>query len=226
MWLHCAPNRRLHWLEWLAQRNPPDWTIANSDFTLAALPRLFSGGKGKRIYCPVEWTDRSIPAEARQATRAANGAEENSIVLIQVGRWDPYKGHLLFMEALGRLARLPGWVCWQAGGVSNSGEEQYFQSVQAAAQQHGIADRVRFLGFLSNQTELPRVLAAADIHCQPNIGAEPFGIVVIEALQAGLPVVCSALGGPAEIVDSSCGVLVPPNNSEALAECWRVGRGA
>ncbi len=219
MWLHDAPPApRLHWLDRLASWNPPDWTIVNSEHTRRWLPKLFPGDNNTRLYYPIEFGDRTSSAAARQATRIAHGADAHSIVLLQVGRWDPYKGHLLFMEALGRLSQLPGWVCWQAGGVSNPGEERYFRTVQAAARRHGIEDRVRFLGFLSNQTELPGVFAAADLYCQPNIAPEPFGIVVIEALQAGLPVVSSAFGGPAEIVDATCGMLVPPNNAEALAD--------
>ena len=55
----------------------------------------------------------------------------------------------------------------------------------------GIADRVRFLG---ERFDVPRLLAAADVHCQPNSGPEPFGIAFIEALYASLPVVSTRIG--------------------------------
>src|SRR5207302_1246255 len=61
------------------------------------------------------------------------------------------------------------------------------------------------------------LLAAADIHCQPNTGPEPFGITFIEALYAGLPVVTTGIGGALEIVDGSCGILVEPGDPAALA---------
>jgi glycosyltransferase involved in cell wall biosynthesis len=64
---------------------------------------------------------------------------------------------------------------------------------------------------------VPRLLAAADIHCQPNTGPEPFGIAFVEALYAGVPVVTTALGGALEIVSDSCGVLVPPDDPGELA---------
>ena len=48
------------------------------------------------------------------------------------------------------------------------------------------------------------MMAAADIYCQPNLTAEPFGITFIEALHSRLPVVATALGGTREIVDESC----------------------
>jgi glycosyltransferase involved in cell wall biosynthesis len=61
------------------------------------------------------------------------------------------------------------------------------------------------------------LLAAADIFSQPNLGAEPFGIVFIEGLAAGLPVVTTAMGGPKEIIDESCGIVAPPGDAEAVA---------
>jgi glycosyltransferase involved in cell wall biosynthesis len=61
-------------------------------------------------------------------------------------------------------------------------------------------------------------MAAADVFCQPNAGPEPFGIVFVEALYAGLPVVASAFGGAAEIVDETCGVLTPPGDAAAVSD--------
>ena len=57
---------------------------------------------------------------------------------------------------------------------------------------------------------------AADIHCQPNTAPEPFGLVFVEALYAGLPVVTTALGGALEILTDACGVLVPAGDAPAL----------
>jgi glycosyltransferase involved in cell wall biosynthesis len=60
-------------------------------------------------------------------------------------------------------------------------------------------------------------MAAADVYCQPNTGPEPFGIAFVEALLAGLPVVTSALGGALEIIDETCGIVVPPGDPVALS---------
>jgi glycosyltransferase involved in cell wall biosynthesis len=94
-------------------------------------------------------------------------------------------------------------------------EADYLGELKMQAETLGISQRILFLG---QRTDVPRLLAAADIHCQPNTGAEPFGIAFIEALYAGLPIVTTALGGATEIVDDSCGSLVPPNDPDALSE--------
>ena len=67
--------------------------------------------------------------------------------------------------------------------------------------------------FLGQREDVPRLMAAADVFCQPNTGPEPFGIVLVEALYAGLPVVTSGFGGAAEIVDQTCGVLTAPGDA-------------
>ena len=90
------------------------------------------------------------------------------------------------------------------------------------AQDQGCGIRLAVAHPISRSSRRYRnVLAAADIHCQPNSGPEPFGIAFIEALFAGLPVVTTRLGAPAEFIDSTCGVLVEPGNADALAEALR-----
>ena len=67
--------------------------------------------------------------------------------------------------------------------------------------------RVTFLG---ERRDVAALLAAADIHCQPNTAPEPFGLAFVEALHAGVPVVTTDAGGAREIVTPACGILVEP----------------
>jgi glycosyltransferase involved in cell wall biosynthesis len=83
---------------------------------------------------------------------------------------------------------------------------------------NGIADRIRFVG---ERSDVSAVLRAADVFCQPNTHPEPFGISLVEALHAGLPVVTSGIGGASEIVDDTCGVLTPPGDALALSRALR-----
>jgi glycosyltransferase involved in cell wall biosynthesis len=214
LWLHDPPAPSLHWIDRWASWSAPDLAICNSDYTLAGLAHLYPKVRGERVHCPVSLPVRAAQSD-RNETRQAYAAGPDDVVILQIGRWEPHKGHLLHMEALGLLAREPGWVCWQVGGTQRASEEAYRKTAMDATQRHGVAERVRFLGY---QPDVRRLLDAADIYCQPNVEPEPFGISFIEAMMAGLPVVGTNLGGPKEIIDESCGLLVKPGDASALAE--------
>jgi glycosyltransferase involved in cell wall biosynthesis len=127
---------------------------------------------------------------------------------------EPLKGHTVLLDALGHLRDRRGWTCRIAGGAQRVHEAQYMKSLRARAAALGIADRVEFLG---ERSDVQRLLAYSDIYCQPNVEPDAFGLSLVEALAAGLPVVTSALGGAKEIVNDTCGVLVPPHDSKTLA---------
>jgi glycosyltransferase involved in cell wall biosynthesis len=216
-WLHDAARGK-HWLERWAKRTRPDAVICNSRFTAEDLPNLYREVPAMVVYCPVAIPESTYSATERRAVRAEFDTAEDAVVLIQVGRMEPLKGHRLCLEALAQLADVPKWVCWQVGGVQRPHELRYTDELKATAARLGIADRVRFVGARS---DVPRVLAAADVYCQPNTSPDSFGLTFIEALLAGLPVVSTAMGGALEIVDSACGVLVPPGDSATLAASLR-----
>jgi phosphatidylinositol alpha-mannosyltransferase len=76
-----------------------------------------------------------------------------------------------------------------------------------------------FIGRLPEE-DIPRAYRAADVYCAPGLGGESFGIVLIEAMAAGAPVVCSDLPGFRAVVGSA-GLLSPPGDAGALAEALR-----
>jgi len=210
--------RGRHWTERLARRVRPDLVVGNSRYTLGTLPSLYPGARAELVAYPVEAPDAAALRRERDATRAELGAAPGDVVIVQSCRLEPWKGHRLHLEALGRLRDVPGWTCWQVGGVQRDSEAAYLRELQAQAERLGIAERVRWVG---QRRDVPRILAAADVHCQPNLGPEPFGIAFVEALYAGLPVVSTAMGGAAEIVDPGCGILTPPGDADALADALR-----
>lgn len=209
-----GPAHGHHWLERLARRVLPDAVLCNSSFTAATLSRLYPRLRPQIVYCPVAAPAADYSAPAARATRAELQTPPRAVVIIQVSRMETLKGHRLHLEALASLKDVPGWVCWQVGGAQRAGEVRYLAELKTAARRLGIVDRVRFL---DERSDVARLLAAADIYCQPNIAPDAFGLSFIEALSARLPVVTTALGGACEIVDDSCGVLVPPGDTRALA---------
>ncbi len=83
--------------------------------------------------------------------------------------------------------------------------------------QSGLEDVV-FVGY-TTYSELPRYYRVADVVCSPATGRESFGIVLLEAMAVGKPLVVSDITGYASVVtDGVEGLLVPPMNSEKLAE--------
>jgi glycosyltransferase involved in cell wall biosynthesis len=206
-----------HWLERWARVTEPELVLSNSQYSAKSLASVYPRAPWKVRYLPMPAPEHTSPPEERARTRAELGAGEREAVIIQACRMEEWKGHRLLLEALGRLKTVPGWALWVAGGAQRPHEARYLEELEALATGLGIRERVRFLG---QRSDVPRLLRAADIHCQPNVSPEPFGLAFIEALQAGLPVVTTAMGGPLEIVNEACGILVPPR-PEPLAEALR-----
>jgi glycosyltransferase involved in cell wall biosynthesis len=203
------------WLDRWAARTRPDVVVANSQFTATPAAKLFARSPVEVVYLPVPAAELPDRGAVRREVRTALGTPPEAVVILQASRLEAWKGQAVHIAALARLKDLPGWEAWFAGGGQKAGEAEFLAELQEAARRAGIADRVRFLG---QRSDVARLMAAADVYCQPNTGPEPFGLVFVEALQAGLPVVSSGFGGAVEIVDESCGVLTPPGDPAAVAD--------
>jgi glycosyltransferase involved in cell wall biosynthesis len=216
-WLHATTDGK-HWLERWARRTRPALVICNSEFTAAKRHLLYPHTQSELIYCPVAAPALNYTNDDRRTIRAEFNTPDSAVVIIQISRLEKYKGHRVLLEALNMLRDSKDWVYWQVGGPQTPEEFKYLDELKEMAGRLGVADRVRFLGW---QPSALRLLAASDIYCQPNTVAEPFGITFIESLYARKPVVTTDMGGPKEILDDSCGMLVPPDDRSALAAVLR-----
>jgi phosphatidylinositol alpha-mannosyltransferase len=128
-----------------------------------------------------------------------------------LGRIDePRKGLAVLLEALPELVRrVPGVRLLVAGPGD---VEEVRASVPAQ-----LRDRVELMGLVS-EADKPRVYASGDVYCAPNTHGESFGIVLIEAMAAGTPVVASDLEAFRRVLeDGGAGVLFPVGDALALA---------
>jgi glycosyltransferase involved in cell wall biosynthesis len=166
------------------------------------------------VYSPMPEFETLSRVEIRPFVREELKTPRNACVIIQVSRMEAWKGHEPHLLALRQLRDNHDWFCWMVGGPQNDSEVRYFEGLQKLAHRLGISDRVRFLG---QRKDVPRLLAAADVFCQPNTGTEGFSWVFMEAFAASLPIVTSAIGGADELVDACSGVLLPPGDADALA---------
>jgi glycosyltransferase involved in cell wall biosynthesis len=207
-------------LERLAKRATPDIAIANSRFTEAGITNVFSDDVLHAVvYPPVALTEKGDFPRWRSTVRKERGVSDDTAVIIQVSRIEKGKGHSLHLRALAQLKEISSpWTCWMVGGAQRPEEEQYLFRLRRDAERLGLAERIHFFG---QRADVSKLLASADIFCQPNESPDSFGIVFVEALWAGLPVVTTALGAAKEVIDGSCGFVIDPGNPKSLAESLR-----
>jgi glycosyltransferase involved in cell wall biosynthesis/2-polyprenyl-3-methyl-5-hydroxy-6-metoxy-1,4-benzoquinol methylase len=214
--MHDLPNPR-GWIDHLANRTPPDLVLCNTRFMESSGRWWFPRVKRRMVRYPVPLVDYT-GMDVRAKIRASLDTPSDAVVVLHASRMQDWKGHRLLIKALGELRSNPRWVCWIAGGAQRPAETEYENELRAEVERLGLAGRVKFLG---HRSDVPAVMRAADIYCQPNFSPEPFGVAFLEALAAGLPIVTTAMGGPLEVVTDRCGVLVAPevaSVSRALGE--------
>jgi glycosyltransferase involved in cell wall biosynthesis len=143
------------------------------------------------------------------ASRAQLGLPENGFVGVTVGRLVPRKGLDRLLAALARPACAPVHLV-----VVGEGPE--LGPLRARAAALGLSDRVRFAGRVDEERKW-QLLRAANAYLSATLH-EGFGLVYLEAMAAGLPVVTPDHGGQSDFLeDGVTGWLVPPGNDEALA---------
>lgn len=147
---------------------------------------------------------------------AAGEPERNERRLISVGRLVPRKG---VGNVISALAAVPGAELLVVGGPPREGlsADPEICRLTELAEEHGVADRVEFRGRVPH-TELPALLRGSALAVTVP-WYEPFGIVPLEAMACGTPVVASAVGGLIDsVVDDVTGVHVPARDPDRLAE--------
>lgn len=201
-------------LEKWARRSPLNGVFANSAFTAASARHWYPGHPEVTvIQLPVE-VPETLSEAARAQLRESLGAQPGDCVILQASRMQSLKGQRTLLTALAALRQDPGWVCWLVGGAQRPEEAAFVEELQTLVRQNGLLDRVHFLG---QRQDISALLNSADLACQVNQDPEAFGLIYVEAMAAGLPVIAANQGGITEVVDTTCGALIPPGDASALA---------
>ncbi len=146
-------------------------------------------------------------------TRPKDTAGDGKINILFVGRLEKRKGLMYLLRALPYVKyHFPTVRLIVIGAFEEEQIEEYRDYVREA----GMTDVV-FKGFVSQEEKI-RYYQSADVFCSPAIGRESQGVVLLEAMAAGVPVIASALDGYRTVVrHEHDGLLVPPADETALA---------
>src|SRR5207248_1155228 len=163
--------------------------------------------------------DRFSPRPQAQARAELGLAPDQKIVLF-VGRIQRLKGLEVLVRAFGRLSDLDARLLVVGGQPGTSPESREISRLQHLVARLGIEDRTAFVGAVAHE-QLPLYYSAADVTVMPS-SYESFGLVAVESLACGTPVVATRVGGLTSIVrDGETGVLVPWRDADLFAERLR-----
>jgi glycosyltransferase involved in cell wall biosynthesis len=185
----------------------------------AAVTATFRGRARDRVHVVHNGTPELVRdrAAGRELVRALAGGDEDVVVL--VGRFHPAKGQIELVEAAPRvLERRPGTRFLLLGG-EDPYQPEYARAVRGRIEELGLGGSVIVR---DHHPDAPGVMAGADVVAMPSVpdergmGREGFGLVGIEAMAVGTPVVGYAGGALPEVL-GDCAVLVPEGDRAALA---------
>jgi glycosyltransferase involved in cell wall biosynthesis len=149
-----------------------------------------------------------VTLECRNQLLSELNLHQETRLILCVARLEPEKDVRALLSSLSKIETSIPFHCVIVGDGSERSRLEVFVS-DAKFQ-----DKVSFLGF---RDDVPTIMKAADVFVLP-APAEPFGLVVVEAMLAGLPVIAIDNGGPSEIIiDEQTGFLVPSNDDRAMS---------
>jgi phosphatidylinositol alpha-1,6-mannosyltransferase len=195
-WELIARRRRLD--RWCGYR--VDQLVANSRVTALEMDRFFPKEGARRfgavrlLYPPWDHRNSNADSAGRAEARGAFGLEHDELVLLTVGRMDAserYKGHDRVLAILPSLLAWKPTIRYLVVGEGDDRDRLAERTVEL-----GVADRVTFAGY---REDLAGCYAACDVYVMPSTH-EGFGIVFLEALATGRPVVAGGIDGSIEAV--------------------------
>ncbi len=200
--------------------------LDNADCVVATSPqekenlRSLVSSRGNIEIIPCGTNINHFGSISYQQAREKLGFSPQEKVIFYIGRFDPRKGIETLVRAVAN-SKLRGKESLRLiiGGAYRAGQSdgKEKERISQIVEELGISDITEFPGRISDE-DLPTYFAAADVCVVPS-HYEPFGLVPIEAMASGTPVVGSAVGGlNFTVVSEETGLLVPPKDNAAFTE--------
>jgi glycosyltransferase involved in cell wall biosynthesis len=213
--VHSAHSIQHNFTHWLRNRKGTGHFIADAESVKDVLVKEDRIPAEKITVVPigVENDTEGFQAEARVRSRKRLGVNDTTIVIGNVARLVPFKGHKVLLHAIAEVVQTRGDVLFP---IIGDGELQ--DELEQLSRTLNITPHVRFLGF---QDHLSQWYPAFDIYCHSSLelAAEAFPLAILRALAGGLPVVSTNVGGIAMMVENGVsGFLTEPEKPQALAQ--------
>ena len=195
-----------------------DWILSNSDHTRDTLVDLLKL-KPQRIVLAYPTVDenRFQPGLAYDGLRESIGLRQGAKLVLSVGRLQPRKGFDQVIRAMPHLLKEGVDINYALIGIGDD-----LDRLQQLARDHGMTDRVHFLGHVSYE-DLPRWYNACDVFVMPNRDingdTEGFGLVFLEAAASGKPAIAGIAGGTGSaVVHGETGLRVDGESVPEIAK--------
>jgi glycosyltransferase involved in cell wall biosynthesis len=164
----------------------------------------------------------AIDADAIRRAAQAPGAPlppraPGDVVFLHAAVIAPHKGQIVSVEALAKIST-PAVKLWICGDIQAEAGRPYKELLQRRVNELGLEQRVSFLGW---RTDVPRVMAAADVVILPS-QQESFGLTLVEGMALGKPCIGTTRGGVPEIIADGATGLVREPTAEAFAEAMEL----
>ena len=201
-------------MHWIQQQLPAAMNLFTTEFLRGGEPKLKKRpGAVVNPNCVDVARLQATPGDPAIRTRLGIG---DGPFFVTIARLQGHKGHPFLLEAAAMVARRHPEVKWViAGTAKGAGQQVYLAQLRRQVKALGIVDRVLFPGFVPDE-ELVPLLREAQALIHPAL-TEGYGLVLLEAMACGLPVIAASAPGPAEILrDGETGLLVPVRDPDAL----------
>ncbi|WP_243739651.1 glycosyltransferase family 4 protein [Algoriphagus boseongensis] len=145
--------------------------------------------------------------DAKAQLREDLSLSSDQILVGMIGRINPGKGQLFFLQLAKRILKNHPQVHFVLVGDPFPGYESILEEIKETISQNGLSDKISYLGF---RQDIPQIMASLDIFVLPSILPDSFPTVILEAMASGKPVLATKSGGASEMVlDGETGFLIP-----------------